>query len=566
MTHVTGSLPSPVVVTAPAAFNLADLFEAVADERGECPAVVAGGERTTYRGLDDLAARWATALRDLGVEPGARVAMMLRNSTAHVAGLLGAFKLRAVPLNVNEHYTAEELRHLLGDADPAVVVCEDETAATVGAALDLVVASTTVAPTTRVCALGELRAAVAGRPGLARRTDRRGDDPYLLYTGGTTGLPKGVEWRQEDLYFAALGGDARVGPPVRTPGDVVAGLRPTPTRTLVACPLSHGTAQWVTLGALLSGGTAVLSTEETFRPEALLDLAEREAAGQLVLVGDAFAVPLAEALEEHPGRWALDELVAVASGGAPLAASTAQRLLAHLPGAVVVDGYGTTETGGQARRIHLPVAVPTAGPAAAGGADPVDPARAPDIAAFAPGPETGLISFDGRLLAREDAELGRVGRRGRLPIGYRNDPTRTAVTFPVIDGERWALTGDLGRWRPDGTIELVGRGQRTVNSGGEKVDALEVEGVVRSHPAVADAMVVGVPDARFGEVVGVLVRLAPGASLSVEQLARFCRSSLARFKLPRHVLVVEDLPRTRTGKLDYRAAARHLEVGPAVRR
>jgi fatty-acyl-CoA synthase len=531
-----GSLASSVVVDPPATFNLADLFEAVADRRDDHLALVAGDERLSYRSLDDLAARWATVFADLGLGPGDRVALMLANSAVHVAALLGACKQRAVPLNVNQHYTVEELRPLLADADPALVVCADDAAPTVRAALD---GPGPWARPPRVRTIGDLEPVVAAALPRARRPDRRGDDRYLLYTGGTTGLPKGVEWRQEDLYFAALGGGDRAGTAVTVPADVVASLSERPSRTLVACPLMHGTAQWVTLGTLVDGGTVVLWVDDTFDATALLDLAEREAAGRLVVVGDAFAVPLADALDREPDRWRLDQLVVVASGGAALGTATAGRLLAHLDGAVVVDGYGTSETGGQARRVVLPGVTSDAG--------------------FTPGPDTTLVGPDGAPLPRDDHRLGRIARSGRLPLGYRNDPDRTAATFPVLDGERRALTGDLGRWRPDGTIELVGRGGRTVNSGGEKVDALEVEGVVRSHPAVADAMVVGVPDARFGEVVGVVVTVHPGTSLAPEQLTRHCRRSLARFKVPRHVAVVTELPRTATGKPDYRQAVRRLE-------
>ncbi len=525
----------------PAAFNVADLFEAVADHRGDRPALVAGLDRLSYRELDDAASRWAAALSGLGVGVGDRVAFMLRNSAPHVAALLGAFKLRAVPFNVNLHYTADEVRHLLADADPRLVLCEDAAMATVTAARDRLTARAgTMAPT--VHPLRALADTLGALTPLPRRQDRRGEDLYLLYTGGTTGLPKGVEWQQEDLFFAALGGDSRIGKQLVDPADVLRTLSAHGTRMLVASPLMHGTAQWVTLGTLLSGGTVVLFTDDTFDAANLLDLAEREQAAQLVVVGDAFAVPLADELDRQPERWTLDRLVAVASGGAALAPSTAARLLAHLDGAVVVDGYGTSETGGQARRVHLP--------------------GVPDRSAgFVPGPDTALVGFDGALVGRDGAGLGRIGRTGRLPLRYRNDPERSAATFPTIDGVRWALTGDLGRWLADGTLELVGRGERTVNSGGEKVDALEVEEVVRNHPAVAEAMVVGVPDQRFGEIVGLLLQLAPGASLSTEQLARFCRGSLARFKLPRRVLMVADLPKTPTGKPDYRAAVAQLN-GP----
>ena len=236
----------------------------------------------------------ATTLADLGVGTGDRVAFMLANSAQHVAALLGACKQRAVPLNVNQHYTVEELRHLLGDAEPAVVICEDAVAPAVRAALGLLGAG---ADEPAVHPVGALDAELGAATAQAHRSDRRGDDRYLLYTGGTTGLPQGVEWRQEDLYFAALGGGDRAGLAVTEPGDVVRTLAGEPTRVLVACPLMHGTAQWVTLGTLLGGGTVVLSVDEAFHADALLDLAQREAVGQLVLVGDAYAVPLADALD-----------------------------------------------------------------------------------------------------------------------------------------------------------------------------------------------------------------------------------------------------------------------------
>ncbi|MFN0027791.1 MAG: AMP-binding protein [Acidimicrobiales bacterium] len=520
----------------PLAFNVADLFEAVADRRATSPAVIAGTDRLSYQDLEQLTARWASSLADLGVGPGDRVALLLGNSLPHVAALLGSFKLRAVPINVNQHYTVDELRHLLTDANPAVVICDDAATAACEASLG--------GETARLVPLSQITARVSTVHPQSRRTDRSGEDRYLLYTGGTTGLPKGVEWRQEDLFFAALGGDHRPDGPLTVAADALDALRHEPTRVLVASPLMHGTAQWVTLGSLLSGGTVVLSTHPHFDPEALLDLAEAEEVAQLVVVGDAFAVPLVEALDRHPARWQLDRLVAIASGGAALAPDTAARLLGHLSGAVVVDGYGTSETGGHARRIHLPGITPAAG--------------------FRTGPDTALIGADGALLARDSPDAGRIARRGRLPVGYRNDPARTAATFVTINGERWALSGDHGRWRSDGTLALMGRGERTVNSGGEKVDALEVESVIRTHPAVADVMVVAVPDARFGEVVGALIQLLPGAVLAEEDLAAWCRSSLARFKVPRRVQVLHALPRTPTGKPDYRGATEQLLHQAAV--
>jgi acyl-CoA synthetase (AMP-forming)/AMP-acid ligase II len=274
---------------------------------------------------------------------------------------------------------------------------------------------------------------------------------------------------------------------------------------------------------------------------ALWDLVEAERAGQLVVVGDAFAVPLVAALDAEPDRWDLDCLVVVASGGATLSQATATELLEHLPWAVLVDGYGTTETGGQGRRGLIPGGAPEGRPR------------------FVPEPGTAVLDASGTPLAPGSREIGRIARHGYLPLGYRNDPERTAATFATIGGRRWALTGDLARVEADGTITLLGRGERTINSGGEKVDAFEVEDVIRAHPSVVDAMVVGVADRRFGERVGAVVALRGGASLTLDRLVRFCRPSLARFKVPRRLAVVEQLPRLPSGKLDYRRAAELLD-------
>lgn len=515
----------------PASFNVADLFEAVADALPQRPAVTAVDGRANYRQLDALADRWARVMHNAGVGPGDRVAVALPNALTHLGVLLAAFKVRAVPVNMNAHYTVEELGHVLADADPAVVVVSPDLRAAMRRAGDR------GAPLPMLVADEAQAAAVQITSPLPRRRDRRGDDPYLLYTGGTTGTPKGVEWRQEDLFFSALGGDSRPGPAITGPRDVVELVSRTSSSVLVASPLLHGTAQWAALGALLAGRHVVLSPSESFDAVSLWDLADAERVVQVVVVGDAFARPLAAALDAEPDRWALDALVTVASGGDTLSVDAVESLFRHLPGIVIVDGYGTTETGGQGRRVLTPGSVCDT------------PSR------FVPTVDTGIIGAAGRVLARDCPEIGRIARRGRIPLRYRNDPVRTAEVFAVIDGERWVLTGDLGRYEDDGAMVLVARGERVIHCGGEKVDAGEVETVVRSHPGVRDVMVVGVPDTRFGQVVGALVVAAPGRELGLAELDRHCRPTLARFKVPRRLRVVPELPRTSTGKLDHRRAA-----------
>ena len=462
--------------------------------------------------------------------PGDRVAVALADRPAFVEALLAAWKLRAVPFNVHRHYVLDELRHLLGDADPVLVLTEEDQVAILTEACDPPPgARGSSAPDRgggRRCRVDRRRAEwpdVAGS-----RTGRSGDDRYLIYTGGSTGRPKGVEWRHEDLFFAALGGGNLAGEaitaaraPRRAPRSPTHGhlrrLPPQPRHRPVGGPgLAAG---W--------GHRAPARCRPLRRRPRCSTRWPPPGAAHLVLVGDAFALPLAEALAAEPDRWELGALVVVASGGAPLSGRVAQRLLVHLPGAVVVDGYGATETGGQGRRVISP------------GVTGTGPAR------FVPAAGTAVLDDDLHVVAERSGQAGRLARRGHVPIGYRNDPDRTRRTFPVIDGERWALSGDLARAEADGTLTLLGRTERIINSGGEKIYPGEVEAAILAHPDVVDALVVPLPHLRFGEQVAAVVRLDPGAELSLEGLRRHCHATLARFKLPRRLLVVDDFPTRR---------------------
>ncbi len=523
-------------------WNLADLFEAVVDRVGGREAIVAGVRRLTYDELDRRANRVAHVLTQHGVGPGDRVGLSVRNGHEHLAALLGAYKLRAVPFNVNYRYTADEMAYLFADARPRVVLHGPD----VGPAVDQAVAARreagdalTALPGRGPSHEGLLAAAPATRPVVA---DRSGDDRYLLYTGGTTGMPKGVEWRHEDIVFAALGADAggtvladRSTPAATTPEEMVARADAGRTRTLPASPLIHGTAQWVTLATLLGGGTVLTLPSSTFVAAELWDLAQAEAASLVVIVGDAFARPLADALADHPGRWDLGELVAVVSGGAVLSPAVRSQLGAQLPWVALVDGYGTSETGGQGNAVSWPGQSP-----AAHTRFPLDDHTAlldDEDAPLVPGVHTGHI--------------GRLARRGRIPLGYRNDPERTAATFPVIAGERWAVPGDLGRMEDDGTVTLLGRGASCINTGGEKVFPDEVEAALKAHPGVFDAAVVGVPDERWGQRVVAVIAPRSGAAPSLEELDTHCRERLAAYKVPRRVVCVRAVRRLPSGKTDH---------------
>lgn len=512
-------------------WNLADLFESVADVVPEREAMVTCTRRLSYRQLDRRANRLAHLLAGNGVGPGDRVGLSLRNGNLYIEAMLAAFKLRAVPFNVDHRYTAEEVAYLLDDADPKVVLHAEDLASVIEPAVAAPGAPAVVVLTGQG---DDHEARLRSRPDVRPDpTGRTGDDHYLLFTGGTTGMPKGVVWRHRDVYFAALGGADMGIPAVARPEDVAARAVAGRARCLPASPFIHGTAQWVAWATLLEGGTVITDPSPTFDAERLWDLAVAEAATSLVIVGDAFARPLADALEAEPDRWELSTLLVVLSGGAGLSPTIRRTLLAHLPWAAVVDGYGTSETGGQGRSV------------AWAGADAGDRPR------FAVGSDTAVLDQDGGPVEPGSGRVGHLARRGPLPIGYHGDPERTAHTFPVIDGERWAIPGDLARVEADGRITLLGRGSASVNTGGEKVFPDEVESVLKAHPGVFDAIVVGVPDDRWGERVTAVVAGRPGLDPTDDELDGHCRAHLAAYKVPRLFARVDSIRRTPTGKPDH---------------
>lgn len=529
-------LPSTEVLT----WNLGDLFESVAEAVPEREAVVSDLARLTYADLDRRSNQLARHLAGVGVSAGDRVALVLRNGHEYLEGMLAAFKLRAVPINVNTRYTTDEMRYLLNDARPTVVIHEP----------DLVdVVPTAVAELHPVPVLlarsAAYEAALAARSGDRIEVERSGDDHYLLYTGGTTGLPKGVLWRHEDLLFSALGGGNADGDPATAPEQVADNARVHRSRCLPASPFTHGTAQWMALSTLLAGGTLVVDTGDRFDAERLLDLADRERATLLVIVGDAFARPLADALTTSPERWALDDLLVILSGGAVLSPTVRNELLTLLPWVVVVDGYGTSETGGQGQM-----------PAWAGQVSETLPR-------FHVDEDTAVLDDGGRPAPPGSGLVGRLARRGRIPLGYHDDPAASAETFAVLDGQRWAIPGDLARVEADGSITLLGRGASSINSGGEKVFPEEVEMVLKAHPAVFDAVVIGVPDERFGQRVAAVIQVRAGRDLAPADVDRHCRDRLAPFKVPRRWVEVTEVRRHPSGKADLRWALEQVLEAPA---
>ena len=522
-------------------FNLADLFEVVAGAVPDRTAVVAADTRLTYAALEERADRLASHLEAAGVGPGDHVGVYSYDRAEWIEAMLAAFKLRAVPINVNYRYVEDELAYLFGNADLVALVYEagftPRVAAVRSGLPDLAVlvvlddgSGLDAAAEGAVPYEDALAAGSPDRPPGARSAD----DHYVLYTGGTTGLPKGTIWRHEDIFFAALQGGNPGGDPVARPEQVAAAADRAPGVYLVCPPLMHGGGQWAALIALLSGGTVVLDVNRPFDPVAAWRLVEQEQVNSMMVVGDAMARPLADALAAPGAAYDTSSLLAVGSGGAILSPAVKDELRRLLPGVFVIDSFGASETGHNGSVLDLDG--PAAGPR------------------FQVNDSTAVLGDDGRPVAPGSGVVGRLARRGHIPLGYHKDPEKTAATFLEVDGVRWVVPGDAAVVEEDGTVLVLGRGSMCINTGGEKVYPEEVEAALKSHPDVFDALVVGVPDERFTERVAAVVRPRDGRAPTLEELAAHCRRTLAGYKVPRSLVLRDDVARTPVGKPDYRWA------------
>jgi acyl-CoA synthetase (AMP-forming)/AMP-acid ligase II len=521
-------------------FNLADLYESLADAIPDRPALVAGDRRLTFAGLEARANRLAHALAARGIGPGDHVGLYLYNGAEYVEAMLAAFKLRAVPVNVNYRYVEDELLYLFANADLAALVHQRELGAHVSAVPHALRVRVAVDDGSDVPLDGalEYERLLADAPEERRFPARSADDLHIIYTGGTTGMPRGVMWRHEDLLFAGLQGGNPGGPPIQRPEDLApnARARQSPMCILPAAPLIHGAAQLATFISLLSGGRVVLAPGRSFDARAVVRLIGAERVNTAVIVGDAMARPLAEALAE-PGADA-SSLMVLTSGGAILSASVKQELAARLPFTIILNSFGASETGHQGNMLP--------GPGSAGG--------------FMMDGTSAVLDEENRPVAPGSGVVGRLARRGRLPLGYYKDPEKTAATFVTIGDTRWCIPGDLATVEADGRVHVLGRGNVCINSGGEKIFVEEVEEAIKAIPSVLDAVVVGVPDDRWGQRVAAVVQLRPGAELTLAAVEEHCRKRLAGYKVPRQLRLVEQLQRQPSGKPDYRWARQAAEA------
>jgi 3-oxocholest-4-en-26-oate---CoA ligase len=530
--------------------NLALIHEALADAIPDRECLVFRDRRLTWRDFTDRSRRLADVLRAHGI--GLRreraalanhecgqdpVALYLYNGNEYMEGMLGAMKARAVPFNVNWRYVDEELLYLFRDAGTRAVIYHERFAPV----LDRIRASLSAFALLLQVADGSghglLPGAVDYEAALAAAApapprDLSPDDLYMLYTGGTTGMPKGVLWRQEDIFRAALA--PRSVEPTLAALVERARKRPGP-RCLPAPPFMHGAAHWVSFSMWHVGGTVVVQSQtERLDPHDVWATVERERVDALTIVGDAFAGPLLDALAEQP--YDVSALRLLTSGGAILSATRKAELLRRIPGMKIMDALGSSESGQQASQVTQ-----SGGGVTTGDFDLADDNAILDDALAA------------EVAPRSGAE-GWLAKRGAVPLGYLGDPEKTARTFPVVNGVRYSVPGDRAVASPDGRLRLLGRASVTINSGGEKIFAEEVEHALKHHPDVRDAVVVGTPHERFGQQVTALVELREGAAPDEPALRATVREHLAAYKAPRLILFVPKVLRAPSGKTDYRWA------------
>jgi 3-oxocholest-4-en-26-oate---CoA ligase len=523
-------------------WNYADVWETVADVQPDSIAVTQGARNLTWREFDRGADGIAQFLLDLGAVQQDKVAIYLYNSPEYLQTTFGTVKVGLVPVNTNYRYGDDELSYLWENADAIAVVFHGAFADRIEGILDRVPGVKGwlwVDDGSGPCPDWATPYEDAAKSAIERVSapwGRSGDDLYMLYTGGTTGMPKGVMWRQDDLFARLIDSASRHYPVDGGLEAVRAALEASPggTTLLPACPLMHGTGNFPSNTVLAEGGRVCLLESRRYDPVELLDTIEREHVNAVVWVGDPFARPLLAALDEQPGHWDLSSLVGIISSGAMWSEPVKEALLAHHPGMLLIDAFSSSEA------LGMGVSVSASGAAA-------------KTASFTLGPDVKVLTDDGRPVQPGSDEVGVLALGGRNPLGYYKDEEKSDRTFKVIDGVRYSIPGDFAQVDADGTIHLLGRGSASINSGGEKIFPEEVEEALKTHPAVRDAVVVGVPHPTYGEQIVAVVELVPGASEPAEaELIEHVKERLASYKAPRRVRIVSTIGRAANGKVDYK--------------
>jgi len=537
-------------------WNFADIWEVVAEKLPDAQSLRQGNKIQTWGEVNQRANAIADFLTGQARERQEKIAHYLYNCNEYLESLFAIFKAGLVPVNTNYRYGEDEILYLWDNADVIAVIFHAVFTERIEKLKDRV-------PNIRSwiwvddgsgdCpdwAVKYEDIASKNVENFSPKWDRSGDDLYILYTGGTTGMPKGVMWRQDDLFCVLNASNFVRWPENGTLDDIRRGLvAPGPVH-LAACPLMHGTGAMTSFAAWSTGGSIVTLTKRTFDPIELLDTVEQAKVNSIAIVGDAFAKPILRTLDENPGRWNLSSLFAIISSGVMWSEPVKKGLLKHHPNMILVDSLGSSEALGMGTSVS-------------------SAAKAEETAKFNLGENAIVIDENFKPIKPGTGQVGRVAVRGRTPIGYYKDEEKTKNTFPVIDGLRYSIPGDYATVFEDGTIHVLGRGSVCINTGGEKVYPEEVEEVLKLNECVQDAAAVGVPDERFGEVVAAVIEPAKGCTIDSQEIIDFVKSKLAGYKAPKYIVTRDSLNRSPSGKLDYGAlkefAVNQLNLKSATR-
>jgi fatty-acyl-CoA synthase len=526
-----------------AGWNYADIWERIAERIPDEQALVHGDRRVTWAEFDRRADGIAATLLAAGADRQDKVAIYLYNGPEYLETMFGAFKASLVPVNTNYRYSDDELTYLWENSDSIAVVFHGTFTDTIERIRGNVGVRTWLwvddgsGPCPEWATPYETAAASASKR-VSPPWKRDGDDLNFMYTGGTTGMPKGVMWRQDDLIRATV---AATNAAYNAEADLAVvdeivngpGMVQTP-----ACPLMHGTGQFTALIFLSLGGSVVTLEGRKFDVVELLDTIEREKVNSIAIVGDAFGKPMVAALDAEPDRWDLSSLIAVTSSGVMWSEEIKQRMLGHNPGMMLVDAFSSSEAIGLGQSVS-----------SAGGTS--------GTAKFVLGENARVVTEDGRDVEPGSGERGRVAVRGHTPIGYYKDEEKTKATFIEIDGDTYSMPGDWATVEADGSLTLLGRGSQCINTGGEKVFPEEVEEALKRHPSVHDAVVVGLPDDKWGQSINAVVELWPEATFEEDALVSHVKGSLAAFKAPKRVVTIDTIGRAPNGKVDYKRMTRY---------
>ncbi|MBT4521768.1 MAG: acyl-CoA synthetase [Halieaceae bacterium] len=532
-------------------FNIADMYEIVADKVPTREALVCGEQRATYGQLEQRANQLAHYLASQGVVAGDHVGLYMYNCNEYLEGMLACFKLRAVPINVNFRYVGEELLYIFQNSNMVACIHHREFAPHIAVTLPsaqtmkaLVYIDDDSATDTGNIPTVEYESALRAQDGRRDFSERADDDLFILYTGGTTGMPKGVMWPHKSVFFAAMGGGGWFHPDgaITEAEQIATRVADFPIIGIALAPLMHGACWWYACIQLLAGNTVVLNPARSLVGEEVWDIVANEKVNSISIVGDAMAIPLLDALEVNPDRWDLSAVFNVGSGGAVFSQSKQDAFCRHFPNVFITNAFGSSESGNMGM---------DGGEKKGQGLGNVVKSEFMSVITDVEGQPHRHVAA---------GETGIFSRSGYIPVGYYNDPVKTAKTIVEVDGQNWLLLGDEARLEEDNSITVYGRGSNCINTGGEKVFPEEVEQALKGHPDLFDCLVVATPDERFSSKVTAVASVRGNGALCLASIQEEARKHIASYKIPRELHVVDEVPRAPSGKPNY---AKALEIALA---